>query len=203
MFIVLEGLDNAGKTGLADNLAGWLEGRYNKKVVRVREPGGTPIAENIRDLLAFGESKYNEPLTEKTRLLLLNASRMQLVNGVILPALSRGEIVLSDRFYWSTFAYTLDHTLGFAKQLHTDLFGKLHPDVTFWLDVSLEDSQARCGTRPLDDVEKKMYQRFNKVRTMYQQLCTDDPNAVKIDTAIGKDQVYGMVTSYLNRVYPK
>lgn len=147
IFITFEGTEGGGKSTQIQILAERL--RLLGRVVRVwREPGGTPIGEEIRHTLKHSEA--NRAMTGEAELLLMNASRAQLVREVIRPALAAGDIVLCDRFYDSTTAYQ-----GYGRQL--DLarvkavidFAVEHtrPDLTLLLDVPLEVSEARRLSR--------------------------------------------------------
>ena len=147
IFITFEGTEGGGKSTQIQILAVRL--RQLGRVVRVlREPGGTPIGEEIRHTLKHSEA--NRAMTSEAELLLMNASRAQLVREVIRPALAAGEMVLCDRFYDSTTAYQ-----GYGRQL--DLarvkavidFAVEHtrPDLTLLLDVPLEVSEARRLSR--------------------------------------------------------
>src|SRR5512140_1099421 len=109
LFITFEGNEGSGKSTQISLLAERLR-QMGKKVKTAREPGGTPIGEEIRHTLKH--SKANDAMTAEAELLLMNASRAQLVREVIRPALERGEIVLCDRFYDSTTAYQ-----GYGRQL--------------------------------------------------------------------------------------
>lgn len=145
--ITFEGTEGVGKSTqiarLVEHL--WTEGRATKLV---REPGGTLIGEEIRHTLKY--SPANHAMTAEAELLLMNASRAQLVREVIRPALAAGEIVVCDRFYDSTTAYQgygrgLD--LGLVKGVIDFAVGETRPDLTLLLEVSPETSQARVAAR--------------------------------------------------------
>src|SRR6266545_4891945 len=147
MFITLEGTEGGGKSTQIQILAERL--RAQGKVVRVlREPGGTPIGEEIRHTLKHSEA--NHAMTSEAELLLMNASRAQLVREVIRPALKAGEIVVCDRFYDSTTAYQ-----GYGRQLDLNHVKAIidfavdgtRPDVTLYLDVPVAVSEARRRSR--------------------------------------------------------
>jgi len=147
LFITFEGTEGGGKSTQIQLLGARL--RELGRVVRVlREPGGTPIGEEIRHTLQHSES--NDAMTPEAELLLLNASRAQLVREVIRPALATGNVVLCDRFYDSTTAYQ-----GHGRQLDLARVKAViefsvegtHPDLTLLLDIPLEVSQARRLSR--------------------------------------------------------
>src|SRR2546430_15041450 len=147
VFISFEGTEGSGKSTQVSLLAEHL--RFKGYTVRtIREPGGTPIGEEIRHTLKH--SADNEAMTAETELLLMNASRAQLVREVIRPALAGGEIVLCDRFYDSTTAYQ-----GYGRQLDLKLVkaiidfavGETRPDLTLLLWVPHEVSEERRAAR--------------------------------------------------------
>jgi dTMP kinase len=153
LLITFEGTEGGGKSTQVQLLAERL--RDAGRIVRVlREPGGTPIGEEVRHTLKHSDA--NHAMTPEAELLLMNASRAQLVREVIRPALASGEIVLCDRFYDSTTAYQ-----GFGRQL--DLarvksiidfaVGKTRPQLTLLLDVPIEVSEARRSSRQAKLIE--------------------------------------------------
>ncbi len=161
-FIVFEGIDGCGKT----TQIGMLESALQRKVVRLREPGGTPIGEDIRVVLLNAKHAGMSPTTE---FLLYMASRAQLVEQEIRPALKRGDVVLLDRYYYSTAAYQgaagklgVKYVLDFAEK--TCGFPK--PDLVVLLDVDPEEA-ARRTTREKDRVEAKGLGYQKRVRAAY------------------------------------
>src|SRR3989454_11892617 len=143
LFITFEGTEGSGKTTQISLLAERLRGA-GRSVRTIREPGGTPIGEEIRHTLKH--SVDNQAMTAEAELLLMNASRAQLVREVIRPALAAGEIVLCDRFYDSTTAYQ-----GYGRQLDLKIVsavidfavGPTRPDLTLLLMVPVAVSEAR------------------------------------------------------------
>ena len=185
LFITFEGTEGGGKSTHTSILADRLRGL--KKSVRVlREPGGTPIGEEIRHTLKH--SDQNHAMTAEAELLLMNASRAQLVREVIRPALADGEIVLCDRFYDSTTAYQ-----GYGRQL--DLaqvkaiidfaVGETRPHLTLLLDVPLEVSEARRVTRVVsgqpvrDRMEEADRAFFERVHQGFEEIAAAEPQRVK------------------------
>src|SRR5437879_12167919 len=143
LFITFEGTEGSGKSTHIQLLAERL--RAAARIVRVlREPGGTPIGEEVRHTLKH--SQQNHAMTAEAELLLMNASRAQLVREVIRPALVAGDLVLCDRFYDSTVAYQ-----GYGRQLDLNVVrtiiefavGVTRPSLTFLLSVPLGLSEAR------------------------------------------------------------
>jgi dTMP kinase len=152
VFISFEGLDGCGKTTQAAMLAAALE-LEGRTVVRVREPGGTPIGERIRELLLDGDSVIGGA----AEALLYAAARAQLVDQVILPALARGEVVVADRFIDSSLAYQgVARGLGLQQVLQANELatGGLMPDITLLLELPPELAAARRGDSP-DRIESE------------------------------------------------
>src|ERR1041385_4127462 len=143
LFVTFEGTEGSGKSTQVTLLAERLRG-MGRAVITLREPGGTPIGEEIRHTLKH--SKDNAAMTPEAELLLMNASRAQLVREVIRPALAAGEIVLSDRFYDSTTAYQ-----GYGRQLDLNMVkaiidaavGETRPDLTLLFLLPIQVSEAR------------------------------------------------------------
>jgi dTMP kinase len=194
MFITFEGLDGSGKTTQARSVAARLrEAGYD--VLLTREPGGTGIGDQIRDVL---HSLNNTAMHPTTELLLYNASRAQLVAEVLRPHLAAGGLVICDRFYDSTLAYQ-----GYGHQLDLDSLraiihfatGGLRPDITFFLDITPEDGLARRRQASLfgeewnrlDDMELAFHQR---VYEGYQALIAAEPQRwVRIDALQSIQQI--------------
>lgn len=173
IFITLEGIDGTGKTTQARLLAERLE-EEGESALLTREPGGTLIAEKIRELLL---TDYGERMSAVTELLLYAAARAQHVSELIRPALRRGEVVICERFSDSTIAYQgygagLDpEVIRKADELAT---GGLRPDLTFLLDLSAEEGGARIvernGRAGLDRMEGKGLFFQERVRRGYLKL---------------------------------
>ena len=155
-FITLEGIDGAGKSTHLDWIASWLRS-LGLSVVVTREPGGTPLGEKLRTLL------LNEPMHLETEALLMFAARCEHIAELILPALQRGDWVLSDRFTDASFAYQgggRGLAIDKLEQLEHWVQGRgetwLQPDLTLLFDVPLEVSRARLSNgRTLDRFERE------------------------------------------------
>ncbi len=184
LFITFEGTEGGGKSTQITRLAEHLQ-NLGRTVRVLREPGGTPIGEEIRHLLKHSEA--NRAMTPEAELLLMNASRAQLVREVIRPALDAGEIVLCDRFYDSTVAYQgygrgLD--LAHVKAVIDFAVGETRPDVTLLLMVPVEVSEARRLAR--ESVSGKVRDRFEeadrafftRVEQGYRALASAEPRRV-------------------------
>ncbi|MDG1937485.1 MAG: dTMP kinase [Pseudomonadales bacterium] len=179
-FITLEGMEGAGKS---TNLAYICEYFDQQKIkYRVtREPGGTEVAEKIRDVLL---NHYDEPLHPMCELLLIFAARAQHLEQVIKPALANGEWVLSDRFTDATYAYQGEgRQLGGDKVELLERFvqAELKPDLTIILDVPVELSAQRVGQRgELDRFEVEQSAFFQRVRDAYHQRVASDENRYRL-----------------------
>lgn len=166
MFITLEGIDGAGKSTHLAALAQWWRAR-GAEVVLTREPGGTPLAERLREMVLH---EAMDPLTES---LLVFAARREHVLKVIEPALARKAVVLCDRFTDATFAYQgggrgFDHTV--LAQLEQWVHGQRQPDLTFLFDVPPEVAQARrAAVRQPDRFEAQDEAFFSRVRQAYER----------------------------------
>jgi dTMP kinase len=163
-FITFEGIDGAGKSTHIGYVTAQLEAA-GKTVVSTREPGGTPLGEKLRDLV------LHEPMHLETEALLMFASRREHVAVVIVPALARGEWVLSDRFTDASFAYQgggrgLDRAK--LEALEQWVHPHLQPDLTLLFDVPLDVARARLSaTRALDKFEMEQGEFFARVRGEY------------------------------------
>jgi dTMP kinase len=161
-FITLEGGEAAGKSTQIARLAERLR-RQGRSVLELREPGGTPLGEKIRHLLKHDPD--GRGMAPETELLLMNASRAELVRQRILPALRSGQVVLCDRFYDSTIAYQ-GHGRGLnpaAVQSVIQLaVGTLRPDRTLWLEVDPETAQMRLAGRKAAQGSAEPSDRFDE-----------------------------------------
>jgi len=181
LFITFEGTEGSGKTTQIAALAEKLRGLGH--IVRtLREPGGTPIGEEIRHTLKHSEANRN--MTPEAELLLMNASRAQLVGEVIRPALEAGEIILCDRFYDSTIAYQaygrgLD--LKLVKQAIGIATGGLRPDLTLLLLVPVAVSETRRRERSpeRDRMEEADRSFFERVEKGYAAIAADHKRRVR------------------------
>jgi len=193
LFITFEGTEGSGKTTQISLLAERLRS-MGHSVRTLREPGGTPIGEEVRHTLKH--SPANHAMTPEAELLLMNASRAQLVREVIRPALAAGEIVLCDRFYDSTTAYQghgrqLD--LQMVKSIIAVAVGDTRPDLTLLFVVPHEVSEARRVARqptlPLpfkrDRFEEADQTFFARVAHGYQAIAAAEPQRVRQFDATG------------------
>ncbi len=166
-FMTVEGGEGAGKTTNITYIKEWLT-KHKIEFVHTREPGGTPLAENIRELLL---AKSDEAVAEKAELLLVFAARAQHLDQVIIPALQAGKVVLCDRFTDATYAYQgagrgLDKS--HIATLEGLVQGSLRPDLTILLDLSVAAGMERVSQRgELDRFEQEALTFFERVREGY------------------------------------
>ncbi|HZO58838.1 MAG TPA: dTMP kinase [Solirubrobacterales bacterium] len=186
MFVTFEGIDRSGKTTQARMLAAAL----GDEALLVREPGGTPAAEAIRDLV-----KGDTELTPIAETLLFGAARADLVERVIRPALEQGRTVISDRYGDSTVAYQGGaRGLGIERveELNRWLTGGLAPDVTFLLEVESGTAAGRGGE--LDRFEREGEQLQRAVAQAYDELAVRHPERyVRIDASRSPEEVHADV----------
>ena len=199
MFISFEGTEGVGKTTLIRKIYEHLE-QQGQQVVLTREPGGTPMAEQIRSLLL--SVNHEESMSNDTELLLMYAARAQHLEQVIVPALREHKTVLCDRFTDASFAYQCaGRGLSQSKlQLLNENFVSHMPDITFWLDAPIETGMSRARERgALDRFEQEKVNFLEKVRAGYQQLWEQYPERVKrLDATQSPEQVFAQALQYLN-----
>ena len=185
-FFCLEGIDGSGKTTQLELLANALEAK-GYKVVKFREPGGSIISEQIRSLLL--DRTFKGKMDNTTELLLYNAARAQVISEVILPALQDGNIVLADRFAFSTLAYQ-----GYGRNLSLKKVNELSaitcencfPELTIILDIDAKQSKIRRNKRAgtPDRLEAEADSFFTKVQEGYRQIAKDYPDSVALFNAL-------------------
>jgi len=184
-FIVIEGLEGAGKTTARDTVVDELRQKGIEDIVFTREPGGTPLAEKLRDLVKQGVE--NEKLTDKAEVLMLYAARVQLVDNVIKPALARGAWVVGDRHDLSSQAYQgggrgIDSRL--MQSLRDTVLGDFKPDLTLYLDlppaIGLERARSRGA---LDRIEQESLAFFERTRARYLALAEQDDSIITVDAS--------------------
>jgi dTMP kinase len=178
-FITLEGIDGAGKSTHLAWLENFLRGR-GLTVVVTREPGGTPLGEKLRALL-LDNSQEMHPETEA---LLMFSARREHLDKVIMPALARGDWVISDRFTDASFAYQ-GGGRGLASNRLDDLErwvqGEFQPDLTLYFDVSIELGRQRVNaSKTADRFEKEQDEFFQRVRAAYLQRAHKFPQRIRL-----------------------
>lgn len=199
LFLSLDGPDGAGKTTQAARLVRWLERDHGRTVVPCRDPGGTPLGDRLRSLLL---DRHGIPVSLRAEMLLYMASRAQLVEDVIRPALGRGDIVVSDRFLLANVAYQ-----GHAGGLPPDdiwavgrlATGGLLPDLTLLLDVPPDLALRRSGG-PRDRIEDRPEAYRQAVRRGFLDAARSYPAPIAIiDAAADPDTVFHRIQSEVHR----
>lgn len=197
-FITVEGTEGVGKSTNLNFIQQWLEGQGHRVLV-TREPGGTPLAEELRSLLLAPRDETVDPMAE---LLMVFAARAQHLEQVIKPALAAGTWVLCDRFTDSTYAYQ-GGGRGFDQsviaQLETLVQGELRPDLTVILDIDVEKGLARASQRSVPDrFEGEAVAFFERVRAVYHELAARAPNRyVVVDAGQPLEQVQQSIKQVL------
>jgi dTMP kinase len=201
LFITLEGPEGSGKSTQLPLLAAWLT-QAGYHVLETREPGGTPISECVRDLLHDPVFTEMDPRTE---ILLYSASRAQLVNEIIRPALAAGQVVLCDRYFDSTYAYQ-----GYGRDLSLDdlryitrfATEGLKPHLTLYLDVEPKVGLRRKedGGEEMNRMDREALDFHRRVRSGYLTLAKEEPRrweVIAADTPI--ETVQGALRSAVAR----
>lgn len=198
MFISFEGTEGVGKTTLIRRIFDSLQAQ-GQEVILTREPGGTPMAEQIRALLL--SVNHEEAMSNDTELLLMYAARAQHLAQVILPALAAGKTVLCDRFTDASFAYQCAARGLSAEKLallNQNFVSKM-PNLTFWLDAPIEIGMSRARARgELDRFEQEKAAFFEKVRSGYATLYQAEPQRIKrLDATQTPDEVFAAAMQHI------
>ncbi|GKX42754.1 dTMP kinase [Pectobacterium carotovorum] len=200
-FIVIEGLEGAGKTTARNIVVETLRSHGVKDVVFTREPGGTPLAEKLRELIKQGMA--DEKVTDKAEVLMLYAARVQLVDNVIKPALANGNWVIGDRHDLSSQAYQgggrgIDQHL--LRSLRDTVLGDFRPDLTLYLDLPPAIGLQRARQRgELDRIEQESLAFFDRTRSRYQELAAEDDSILTIDASQSIDAVSADIQATLQQ----
>jgi len=197
--ITFEGIDGSGKSTQIEMLKSYLEEK-DINAVLIREPGGTKIGEKIRELIL---DKSNSEMNNITEMLLYNASRAQLVQQVIKPAITSGKVVICDRYIHSTVAYQ-----GSGRGLDIDTLEKINdvvttgilPDVTIFIDISPSDiTKRKLKEIPDDRIECQGMEFQKKVYTGYKQLAIlESGRIISIDGNDTKENIFCHVKKIVN-----
>jgi dTMP kinase len=199
MFITFEGIDFCGKSTQVILLKEYLE-RNGETVKLIREPGGTEISEEIRKILL---DIKNSKMVFETEFLLFSAARSQLVREVIRPTLDKNYFVISDRFHDSSTVYQgygRGISLEAIAQIHKLAIGNTIPDVTFILDIPLDEAERRKKVSTninLDRIENSHEKFFQKVRKGYLELSKTEKRFRLIDGMLPVDVVHNKILSEL------
>jgi dTMP kinase len=197
-FIVFEGLDGSGKSTQAQRLSRHFQQR-GREVIAVEEPGGSPLGERIRAILLDGKSSCL-PLTE---VLLYEASRHELTQRVIRPALERGAIVICQRYAYSTLAYQgYGHGLPLERieELSQWVTGGLTPSVAFFLDLPVEEGLQRLRReREPDRMESQGLEFWRRVEQGYHELARRHPEMIRLDATQDPERLFAEILQALER----
>jgi dTMP kinase len=203
-FITFEGSEACGKSTQVKRLARRLE-RSGIPFLVTREPGGTPIGETIRELLQF--APHNSSMAPETELLLFEASRSQLVQEIIKPALERGVCVIADRFFDSTTVYqgaarSLDREM--VERLNALAMGDCVPDITFVLDVDAATAESRMQKpRRADRMEQEPAEFYERVRRAYRDLAARERNRILlIDGSRAPKEIENEIWAIISARFP-
>lgn len=184
IFITIEGPDGAGKTTVTQLIEKKLSESSKVPIVTTREPGGIPIAEQIRDVIL---DKQNTQMDDRTEALLYAAARRQHLIEKVLPALSEGKLVISDRFVDSSLAYQ-----GFGRELGMEDIASINhfateglvPDLTLFLDVDVKEGLSRIqknrSNQMLDRLDKESQSFHERVYSGYQEVVARYPDRISV-----------------------
>ena len=203
LFISFEGIDGCGKSTQVKMLMNRFESDGIDSLL-VREPGGTRISEEIREVLL---KNRNENMSERTEALLMTASRAQLTHDVIIPSLDSGLIVIADRFKDSTLAYQgggrgLD--INYLVQLNDFATFELDPDITFFIDVTADEGHKRLNSKHSDRIEGagKIFQE--KVREQYLKLARIySDRFIVLDGEKTPEEIHQIIWLEINKIQEK
>ena len=202
LFITFEGGDGSGKSTQVNLLKNYLD-NLNFETIKTREPGGTPSAEILRDLLTTGEVEKWTPMSEA---LLMWASRYEHLIQVIEPALNSGKNVICDRFYDSTYAYQgVAHNLGIDKmeKLKKIIIGDIEPDVTFVLDIDPKVGLKRSLDRSNQENRFESYNIdfHNKIRSAFLEIAKKNKNrCVVVDASLNEQEINNLIITVIDNL---
>ena len=202
LFITFEGGDGSGKSTQVNLLKDYLD-NLNFETIKTREPGGTPSAEILRDLLTTGEVEKWTPMSEA---LLMWASRYEHLIQVIEPALNSGKNVICDRFYDSTYAYQgVAHNLGIDKmeKLKKIIIGDIEPDVTFVLDIDPKMGLKRSLDRSNQENRFESYNIdfHNKIRSAFLEIAKKNKNrCVVVDASLNEQEINNLIITVIDNL---
>jgi len=197
-FIVIEGLEGAGKSSAIALVRDYIEKHIGTAPICTREPGGTPLAEKMRDLVKIADD--TDPLCDEAECLLIYAARAQLIANVIKPALAQGTWVLGDRHNLSSLAYQ-GGGRGLMPLVEAVSAVTLHgfkPDLTIYLDIEPKLGLTRAASRgELDRIEQQAVEFFERARATYLSMAAIDDTIVIIDASQTMPQVHKDILALL------
>ncbi len=197
--IVVEGLEGAGKSTAVNVIKEFIQEKLGYEVFCCREPGGTQLGETIRSMVK--SASLEETIDPRTELLLMYASRIQLIENMIKPALARGQWVICDRFYYSTYAYQgggrgID--LSIIDNIHQASIGDFRPELTVYMDICPKIGLQRAAVRgELDRFELEKLEFFEKTRDGYLEQVKSCCEIVVVDASKTQEDVASQVAQIL------
>lgn len=205
MFISLEGTDGAGKSAQINLLKKYLEKHLDKEVICLYDPGSTSISEKLREIVL---DKDNSEMCATCEALIYSASRAQMVQEKIIPALNDEKIVISDRFVDSSLVYQgFTRELGYdiIKQVNDFAVSNVYPEITFFLHLDTSISMKRKNAmKELDRMELEGIDFQEKVRLSYLELALQEPDRIKIiDASKSIEEVHTQIITKLNEYLNK
>lgn len=199
MFITFEGIDGSGKSTQIRLLKNYFDSE-NREAYTFREPGGTEISEQIRNLLLHGGYEMDSG----TELLLFSAARSQLISQKVAPLLDAGKIVILDRFYDSTMAYQgygrSSAPIEDIQQLNKIASHHRIPDITFYLRITPEMAQKRTETGKKDRMEKSGLEFFKKVCKGFDELSKNEQRFKTIDATLPVKEIHDQIIPHIQNL---
>ncbi|WP_434952148.1 dTMP kinase [Shewanella sp. HL-SH4] len=199
-FIVIEGLEGAGKSSAVSLVQSIITEHTGQAPVCTREPGGTPLAEKIRDLVKIADE--NDPLCDEAECLLFYAARTQLITNVIKPALAKGQWVLGDRHNLSSLAYQGGGRglMPLVKAISDASLHGFKPDLTLYLDIDPSLGLQRASARgALDRIELQHIAFFERARATFLAFAAEDESIIVIDASQSIDKVHQDIRDKLTK----
>ncbi len=197
-FIVIEGLEGAGKSSAIALVRDFIEKHTGKAPICTREPGGTPLAEQMRDLVKIAND--SDPLCDEAECLLFYAARAQLVANVIKPALANGDWVLGDRHNLSSLAYQGGgrNLMPLVSAISDATLKGFKPDLTLYLDIDPKLGLERAARRgELDRIEQQEIEFFNRARATFLSFADADESIKIVDASQSMAEVHKDIIAIL------
>lgn len=200
MFVSFEGIDGCGKSTHSKLLSDFLIQKGYKTII-LREPGGTDFSEKIREIILTS----NYELSPEIELLLFEAARCHLTQNVILKEIQNGTAIISDRYYDSTTAYQ-----GYGRGMNMDIIkicnnlatNGLKPDITFYLDLNIDEALSRSKDKVLDNIEKSGKSFYKKVVLGYKKIIQEEPERVVLIDANGSiNETFEQIITHINKKF--
>ncbi|MEZ9234348.1 dTMP kinase [Shewanella sp. 10N.286.52.A9] len=197
-FVVIEGLEGAGKSSAIELVKTLITSHTGKEPVCTREPGGTPLAEKMRDLVKIADE--TDPLCDEAECLLFYAARAQLIANVIKPALADNTWVLGDRHNLSSLAYQGGGRglMPLVKSISDITLKGFKPDLTLYLDIEPKLGLERAANRgALDRIEVQKIEFFERARATFLDFAAKDDSIIVIDASKTLEEVHQQITTEL------